>query len=266
MRAFASARDSLLELLYPETCAACGTVRGTAPWFPPGIIVSGLRPWDRPHMCLACAQELQGGPEPCCRILQGSLAVWSSDWTQSGLLAAVGLWKYHGVRGLAWPLAGLLTRPAQRAAAVGGRPARLVPVPLHPHRRRQRGFNQARILAGLLGAATGLPVDADLLRRERATRQQAKLAQDQDRTLNVTGAFRAAPADPDAADPTVGLVDDLVTSGATVAAAAAALRRAGWDVLWGVCLGLARPAEGQRGQGSGDTGSGDHVDTRRTAP
>jgi predicted amidophosphoribosyltransferase len=116
----------------------------------------------------------------------------------------------------------------------------LVPVPLHRSRHRQRGYNQAEILAELLGRHWGWPVRSDLLVRTRATDQQAKLDDPRDRARNLRGAFRSVcgpgPGEPD----TIFLVDDLITSGATVLAASGALASKGWVVAAGLAVGLAR--------------------------
>jgi ComF family protein len=102
-------------------------------------------------------------------------------------------------------------------------PALVLPVPLHPARERERGFNQATELARPLAAALGLALDAGLCRRVRATPSQSALDR-RTRARNLRGAFalsRALPADE------VAIVDDVVTTGATAAALAATLRRAG---------------------------------------
>ncbi len=129
---------------------------------------------------------------------------------------------------------------AATATAVAGPVDVLVAIPLHARRHRARGFNQAEVLARVVAGDLGLPVLRGCLRRCRATRQQAALAAGDadDRRGNVAGAFVASvPAC--VPPPRVALVDDLVTTGATWAAAAHALALAGWDVRWGLALGVA---------------------------
>jgi predicted amidophosphoribosyltransferase len=108
-------------------------------------------------------------------------------------------------------------RPPPGLAPPGPAPV-LVPVPLHPARRRRRGFNQAELLARALGTRCGLGV-TDCLARERGPQQvgrpQAERAH--------AGGVRARSAVPERAL----LVDDVVTTGGTLAACAAALRDAG---------------------------------------
>lgn len=104
------------------------------------------------------------------------------------------------------------------------RPEALVPVPLHAARLRERGYNQALELARSLATAFGIPLRADLLRRLRATPPQTGLDA-KTRRRNLRGAFAVAV---DAVPPDhVALVDDVMTTGATLRECARMLRRAG---------------------------------------
>ena len=137
--------------------------------------------------------------------------------------AAIHALKYDGERRLAAPLGALLARRWRRAGAGGDL---LVPVPVHLQRLRERGFNQAALLADSAGRCLGLPV-VEALMREQATVAQHGLGR-MARATNVGGAFLPEPSWADAvAGRWVVLVDDVVTTGATLTACAAALRRAG---------------------------------------
>lgn len=104
------------------------------------------------------------------------------------------------------------------------RPDAIVPVPLHTHRLRQRGYDQALELARPLAAALALPLRSDLLLRVRATAPQSELDAGQ-RRRNVAKAFIVAPHAP--LPDHVALVDDVMTTGATLHAAARSLLGAG---------------------------------------
>jgi ComF family protein len=101
----------------------------------------------------------------------------------------------------------------------------IVPVPLHPHRLRWRGFNQSLILARALGSTRHIKVDPFLLERTRPTVPQTQLTASERRT-NVRGAF-AVVAPERLAKKQVLLVDDVYTSGATVEECAKVLYHAG---------------------------------------
>ena len=117
----------------------------------------------------------------------------------------------------------LLARLMADAFVACEQPQALLPVPLHHGRLRRRGYDQALELARPLAAALDLPLRTDLLRRVRATAAQSELDAAA-RRRNLHGAFHA-PAS--AALAHVALVDDVMTTGATLHTAAAALRRAG---------------------------------------
>jgi ComF family protein len=132
--------------------------------------------------------------------------------------------KYRGRRRVASRLAGLLLEePAVRRLLTPG--AELVPVPLHPRRRRERGFNQAELLAAALARGSGLAVAPGVLVRRKDTSPQAGLSSAA-RRRNVSGAF-AVRQRPKVVGRTLVLVDDVSTTGATAVACARALRQAG---------------------------------------
>jgi ComF family protein len=137
--------------------------------------------------------------------------------------------KYAGERRLAGPLGDALAR---RWARVGNGVEVVVPVPVHAERERRRGYDQAALIAEVAGERLGLPV-VRALERQRATVAQFELGRDE-RAANVDGAFRVragvgvgAGAARSVAGRWILLVDDVVTTGATLAACAFALERAG---------------------------------------
>jgi ComF family protein len=104
----------------------------------------------------------------------------------------------------------------------------VVPVPLHWRRLLMRKFNQAGLLAHGIAAGSPVPVRPDVLVRERATESQGAMISARARLKNVAGVFRVPPgAAPAVAGKRIVIVDDVLTTGATVTACAKALRRAG---------------------------------------
>lgn len=140
--------------------------------------------------------------------------------------------KYQSRPDLARPLASLLTPLARTARA---RFLTWVPVPLHPTRLAERGFNQSALLASALASSLGGTSAPRALERLRDTGQQALLER-VDRESNVRAAFRARGR-PLAA---VGLIDDVITTGATAAACVETLRAAGTTVSLVLALASAR--------------------------
>jgi ComF family protein len=113
----------------------------------------------------------------------------------------------------------------------------IVPVPLHRRRLKERGYNQALLLAERLGEAVGVPIAHDLLYRNRHTMSQARLNA-QERRRNVEDAFSCA--DRSVQDKRVLLVDDVCTTGATLEACSVALKERGALSVW--ALTVARPS------------------------
>jgi ComF family protein len=110
----------------------------------------------------------------------------------------------------------------------------LVPVPLHPKRLRERGYNQSSLLARELGKLTGLAVVDDCLIRQRTAPAQARSASVEERRRNVAEAFICR--DHRLRERQVLLIDDVATSGATLDACAAALKASGAASVWGLAV------------------------------
>jgi len=202
----------LLELLLPAACAGCARY---------GAVLcrdclAGLRPARSPadHFAAADPGIVTG------EALELAIAAFVHE---GALRRALQRLKYGGASRLAAPLAQeALPALVDLLALVPGA-AVLVPVPLHPVRCRQRGYNQAALLAGALGARAGVPV-ADLLRRTRETARQHGLSRAA-RLHNLRGAFDAQRATPPRV--TAVLVDDILTTAATLEACAEVLRGRG---------------------------------------
>ena len=153
------------------------------------------------------------------------------------VLDVIHRYKYNGQVWFEPFLTGLLEQAATPWLEPGRWDA-LVPVPLHPTKRRERGFNQAERLAVAFGAVCGLPVNKNAVERVQSTPTQTRLTQ-MERRANVRDAFRCRAGD-DFKGLKLILIDDVMTTGATTNACARELARAGaaevcvWTVARGV--------------------------------
>ena len=226
----------LLDLVYPPHCAACGRMGA-------GLCATCLKasPAFRPPWCTRCGVPL--AREGLCRACRGASSPLRGTRSVGPhvmpMREAVHALKYEGLRVLAEPLAERMAT----AWSLSPLPVTvIVPVPLHSRRVRQRGYNQAVLLARALAPRLGLLLHEEWLVRERNTRSQVGLTR-AERWVNVDGAFRCTAAAAVAgavAGQRVLLVDDVFTSGATLRAAAEALRAAGAEGVWAFTLNRAR--------------------------
>ncbi|HUN65733.1 MAG TPA: ComF family protein [Bacteroidota bacterium] len=152
---------------------------------------------------------------------------------------AVHLLKYRGIRSVGVRLGEEIGRGCA-AWWSGGRPDLLIPVPLHKRKKRERGYNQSDLLAQGVSGTAGVPVAAGLLRRSRYTESQTLLGLGE-RRENVEGAFSLAGAGrPGLAGRSVLLIDDVITTGSTLRACAAVLRRGGAEHVCAASAALAQ--------------------------
>lgn len=201
----------LFDLLAPLACPGCDL---------------HLDPGER-GFCAACEPLLE--PLQDCGL--------GAAYAYGGPLSdAIRRFKYSGRSELAGPLGALL---AEAALSLSGAVDLVVPIPLHPDRLRLRGFDQAALLARPVARALGVPLRVGALRRVRDTRSQAGL-RGSERATNVRGCFVGLLG---ADDKRVLLVDDVRTTGATLAAAREALVQAGATSIRTLTLAAADESE-----------------------
>jgi ComF family protein len=234
--AFADLGQSLLDLLFPPRCVSCGA-RGALLCT---ACLGTMHP-PAPPLCPRCGRSLAGLPScPTCAAGRSPVALDSvrvATVYAGPMRKAIHALKYEDQRRLATPLGDLL---AAVLAELGQPVDALVPVPLHTTRRRDRGFNQAELLARRCARRLDIACLPGALVRTRATPPQVGLSL-AERQRNVAGAF--ALASPSLAAGLAGkrlaIVDDVTTTGSTLEAAATALRAASPASILG--LALARP-------------------------
>ena len=224
----------LFDLVFPPLCGGCGK--------------SGSL------LCSSCATQFLPLRPPLCQLCHNPLTLAGNcqrcryhPLALNGLRVAYAFkdplrtcihnLKYHGHVRLASPL-GLLLAQTYRACNIQA--DMIIPVPLHLTRLRERGYNQAQLLAQVCAQAVGVPLNAALLQRTRATQAQVQL-RGYERLSNMAGAFCCSSpiATKSLLKRKVVIVDDVCTTGATLEACATPLFAAGASEVWG--LVLARP-------------------------
>lgn len=185
------------------------------------------------ELCSECRSELPAVPSPS---EVSGVPVRAAARYGAPLDTSIHLLKYQNRPDLARPLARLLWERIDFSEVP--RDVWLVPVPLHPERLAERGYNQSALLGSSLAKLTRLAFVPRALVRSRHTEQQARLDREA-RSANVRDAFSARH---DWNGRKVMLIDDVITTGATASGSIAALRKAGADVVGVVAVARAGAA------------------------
>ena len=227
-----------LDLLFPPHCAVCERLGSwlcadcmdkIEPIEPPVCQICGL-PWAGADKAAICSRCQSSPPQ-----FDGLRAYAIHD---GPLRKAIHQFKYEDLRALVGPLGRLMADGWKRLAPPELELDAIAPVPLHRSRQRQRGYNQAAMLAEELGAHLQLPVLNDSVVRTRHTAPQVGLSAEA-RHANVRDAFQCIRRD--LTGKRLMLVDDVCTSGATLESACLALRGAGATSVWACTLTRAKP-------------------------
>ncbi|MCR4338366.1 MAG: phosphoribosyltransferase family protein [Gemmatimonadaceae bacterium] len=229
--------------MLPVVCVACDQLTGAGEGERDLVCA---RCWSRvrllPHpRCERCGHPKTDETCAWCGLLPQFVRAcrsvcWVSDGSGGAIVHAL---KYGGWRKVAEPMGERMARTDWPADVMVERAA-LIPVPLARDRRRERGYNQSELLARVIARSWSVPVWTDVLERRRKTRTQTRLTPGE-RLANVAGAFSvAAGGGSRLRGAHVVLVDDVVTTAATLNSCAGALYDAGARIISYVTFGRAR--------------------------
>lgn len=204
--------DAFLDALFPYNacCFMCGNE----------AVV------DDNGLCATCAPKLTPARHIDC--VEPFTGIYAPLEYNEELAHAIHSFKYYNKPYMARNFAKLMARGLIFEADI------LMPVPLSKKRLKERGYNQSALLAAELFKITHIPVDNNALTRVRYTPPQAQLSLEE-RTKNVKGAFTAKHVE----GQNIILVDDVITSGSTLASCANALRTAGAQKIYAACIAAA---------------------------
>lgn len=225
-----------LDLLFPAMCIGC-RAEGSFLCKPCADQLRLI-----PPQCFVCkrlvpaqGETLAGRTCKACRKKTRIFAFFSPLLFQEPLTRElIHTMKYLRVRSLAEPLAEILDSAFAYYSVNIPEHAVLIPAPLHHSRLRSRGFNQSELIAKHFGVLRGLPVLANVLEKTKNTAPQVELGLEE-RQGNVRGVFAVRQLDA-VRGKIVFLLDDVKTTGATLEAAASALKRAGARAVWAVTV------------------------------
>jgi len=211
--------SGLAGILFPPECPACGTILiadGEHPFCPECL--STIRFITSP-LCASCGLPFTetGGANHLCEECILSTPPFSMARAlgsyEGALLDAIHLFKYHGKVSIGEAVGRMMAKACYDSLAAGDYPL-IIPVPLHPKKLRERGFNQALILARQISKRFSVPIDFTTLRRVIHTESQVSLSGRQ-RMANVRGAFEVTGRSR-IENKKILLVDDVYTTGSTV--------------------------------------------------
>lgn len=217
--------DFFLDILFPRFCAGCkkeglflcescrlGVIPGTSVCFvcekrsPEGLICDPERPKTRIRRFVA-----------------------PFTYANPVIRELIHLLKYGGAKEIADDLGEWVASAIRFSSTQIPKDTLLIPIPLHPSRLRERGFNQAELIARVIGKKLNVSVDTSLLKRIKHRKPQTEMKKREERVSNAAGIYKVAGT---VLPQTLILIDDVSTTGATLEEAATMLKQAGAKQVW----------------------------------
>ena len=234
--------SGLLDLIYPKICFLCRTP--LTPSESAGLLcplcLQKITP-NHPVFCAKCSRPLSSMSETVCRQCQRHSPAFDRCWSaviyDDTMRYLLHLFKYGGNTGLRLPFAALMIHFIKKYRVPIHDCDLIVPVPLHAARFRERGFNQSELIAALLARHFQIPCDLSLINRRRHTVNQARVNSKQ-RWTNMQGTFRIKQSH-NIINTNIMIIDDLLTTGATLSEIAGGLKQAGANKVYGLTTAIA---------------------------
>ncbi|MEK7148996.1 MAG: double zinc ribbon domain-containing protein [Patescibacteria group bacterium] len=221
--------ESLLDILFPKTCASCGAsdsffcepCERALHIFSPQCLICGSRNMDA-TVCLSCRRKTA---------LSHFYAPFS--YKDVGIRNAIHRLKYDRMKWYGPFLGSFIATGLSLYKVRVPKNTICIPIPLYSSRERKRGFNQSELIAESLCEHLGIPLEKNILFRIKETKSQVELNNHTERAINMNGAFSIERPEL-ISQKTIFLIDDVATSGATLNEAAFALKSARARSVWGL--------------------------------
>ena len=232
-------KQNLLDLLFPASCVSCG-VLGSVFCAPCASVI----PLSEPACFVCNARKSSGSICAGCRPRAPYLTRvwWATSYDNEHVRNALIQFKYNSNQALAEVLANFIVASIKKRAQAHGvgipANAAILAIPLHPRKKRLRGFNQSELLAVHIARDLSIPLlPPYIVERIKNTAPQAQASGKEHRIKNMEHAFAVDPAHANKIkNRVVILVDDIATTGSTLTDAARALKTAGAAHVWGLVV------------------------------
>ena len=228
--------ERIVSLLFPRRCPVCDKIVPAGEGLIHEKCAKKMKPAGK-CVCMKCGKPLRNSAEEYCRDCKEQRHFFDrgfSVFRYRSVSGSVYRFKYSGRREYADYYGEVTTKIlGEKIREIS--PDVLVPIPMYSAKRRRRGYNQAEVLARSIGKRTGIPVDANLVKRTRNT-VPMKMLDRRGRHANLKKAFNITGND--VKFKSIILIDDIYTTGSTIDAVSKELRKAGVENIFFITLAI----------------------------
>lgn len=223
----------LLDFIFPKRCLGCGRL---GKYFCERCRLTIKLIASNEAICPICQKlSIDGATHLPCQTLY-TIDGLTSFFRYDGIIKkAVKAIKYRYISDLAKEFVDLVPSSSLQLTTHNLQPTTFIPIPLHPFRFRERGFNQAEVLGKLIAKRLNIPMRTDIVKRIKKTTPQVQMKDRKKRLENMRGVFSSNNLTMKQYNNVI-LFDDVYTTGATLVSAANVLKRAGFKTVWGLTM------------------------------